>query len=228
MDRQLLAEECLKVEKAGGDVLAFLKGRGCVSPWGTWFRLQKEELGRKLIDITDGKEKIRLIKYTDEQKLRTAQIAVEGGNPKEYLHEIGSENPDIAWVNVKKWVKDHDPELYAKIPQRIRNKNIVISPKKKAEIPEKPAEVPEIPEANAALKIEIPEKKPKAEVPEEQDGQYYTALYDLHLGEFHWVQKVGFLDWETADGDIISMRAESWQYLLETLPKIMKRLGVNP
>ena len=48
MDRELLAEECLEIERSGGDVLGHLAAVGCVSPWGTWFRLQKEQLGRSI------------------------------------------------------------------------------------------------------------------------------------------------------------------------------------
>ena len=57
MDRHQLALECQEVERLGGSVRDFLRGRGAVSPWGTWYRLQIEELGRKNAQITEGVEK---------------------------------------------------------------------------------------------------------------------------------------------------------------------------
>ena len=55
MNRQQLARECVEIEKAGGSVREYLASKGCISPWGTWYRLPKEELGRAECHITDGK-----------------------------------------------------------------------------------------------------------------------------------------------------------------------------
>ena len=91
-DREQLARECVEIEKRGGCVRDYLRGLGCVSPWGTWHRLQKEELGRSDAQITDGKGKgMKQPKITDEQKNEAARIAIEGGDPREYLKECGRE-----------------------------------------------------------------------------------------------------------------------------------------
>lgn len=125
MDRAELARACVEVEKAGGSVREFLAEQGCISPWGTWYRLQKEELHRKEYQITDGKRRENMArKITLEQKKKAVQIAIEGGDVLEYLRNLGSKNPTGLWWTIKNDVKAADPELYAKIP-RLDGKHIV-------------------------------------------------------------------------------------------------------
>lgn len=119
MDRAELARECVAVERAGGSVREFLSEHGCISPWGTWYRLQKEELHRSESQITLGKgdENKLSRKITLEQKKKAVQIAIEGGDVLEYLRKLGSKNPSGLWWTIKNDVKAADPELYAKIPR---------------------------------------------------------------------------------------------------------------
>lgn len=119
MDRAELAKECVAVEKAGGSVREFLAEHGCISPWGTWYRLQKEELHRSESQITSGKGDANKLsrKITLEQKKKAVQIAIEGGDVLEYLRQLGSKNPSGLWWTIKNDVKAADPELYAKIPR---------------------------------------------------------------------------------------------------------------
>ena len=99
------------------------RGLGCVSPWGTWHRLQKEELGRSDAQITDGKGKsMKQPKITDEQKNEAARIAIEGGDPREYLKECGSTSAETMWWSIKRKIKEEDPEKYAKLPKKLQGK----------------------------------------------------------------------------------------------------------
>ena len=61
-------------------------------------------------------------KLTLEQKKKAVQIAIDGGNPVDYLKECGSDAPDKTWWFIKNKLKDADPELYAQIPDRRGNK----------------------------------------------------------------------------------------------------------
>lgn len=123
MDRKKLAEECRQIEKRGDSVLDYLREIGCVSPWGTWHRLQKEELKRADHQITDGKgtEKMQFI-MTDEIKAEAMRIAIEGGDPRMYLADCGSAAPEVLWWNLKRRIKEEDPETYAKLPERLPRK----------------------------------------------------------------------------------------------------------
>ena len=120
MDRLKLARECVEVEKAGESVRDFLRQRGCISPWGTWYRLQKEELGRSRSEITDGKGKdMKRVRITDIQKAEAVKIAMAGGDPRNYLRDCGSKAPDIMWQKIRDKLRAEDPEAYAKLPARI-------------------------------------------------------------------------------------------------------------
>ena len=122
MDRHQLALECVKIEKAGGSVRDFLRQRGCISPWGTWYRLQREELGRAEDQITEGKGD-RIMKHAQlsaAQKEQAVRIAIAGGDPRNYLRDCGSKAPDNLWWKIRRDLKDADPETYAKLPERIQ------------------------------------------------------------------------------------------------------------
>ena len=115
MDRERVAEECLRIEKRGGDVITYLRGLGCISPWGTWFRIQKEQLGRKSWQISDGKGKKTLIKeekkkvnkskrkLTAEEKTKAMELYVSGGDPIEYLTSIGIKSAARVWGGVRRY-----------------------------------------------------------------------------------------------------------------------------
>ena len=121
MDRRQLARECVKIEKAGGNVRDFLRRQGCISPWGTWHRLQREELGRTDAQITDGTggKLMGQTRITDAQKKQAVRSAIAGGDPRNYLRDCGSKAPDIMWQSIRKKVMTEDPETYAKLPARI-------------------------------------------------------------------------------------------------------------
>ncbi len=138
MDRAELAKECVAVEKAGGSVREFLAEHGCISPWGTWYRLQKEELHRSESQITSGKGDANKLsrKITLEQKKKAVQIAIEGGDVLEYLRQLGSKNPSGLWWTIKNDVKAADPELYAKIPRLDAKQQHIIPQEERAEVRE--------------------------------------------------------------------------------------------
>jgi hypothetical protein len=121
MNRHQLALECVKIEKTGGSVRDFLRQQGCISPWGTWYRLQREELGRTDAQITEGKgdESMKQIRLTDDQKAQAVKIAIAGGDPRNYLRDCGSKAPDVMWQSIRAKIMAEDPETYEKLPKRI-------------------------------------------------------------------------------------------------------------
>ena len=115
MNRQQLARECVEIEKAGGSVREYLASKGCISPWGTWYRLQKEELGRAECHITDGKGGDDMKKIALADKKKAVEIAIGGGDPLEYLRKCGSKNPQALWYMIKKNLQEVEPDQYAKL-----------------------------------------------------------------------------------------------------------------
>ena len=213
MNRQELAKECASIEKAGGSVLDFLGLRGCISPWGTWYRLQKEELNRKEPHITDGKGRNSMSKITLEQKKKAVEIAISGGDPLEYLGECGSESPDKLWWYIKNCLKKAQPDLYAQIP----------SGRKKA------AEKPKT-ETERTVKAEDVNKA----VMEQPDTDLTVKTVGDDFKIYGLITKIG--DFQTA-GDMlcwyipqeekhINLPVETWNQLVEIVPRVMEVMGL--
>lgn len=104
--REAIAEQCRKIEKDGGDVIAYLKGLGYISARATWYNLQQEFLGRDKSHLTEGKPTNKRRKKSMEEMLAAVFAILEkGGDPLAYLADIGYVNPGSAWSNLKAWAK---------------------------------------------------------------------------------------------------------------------------
>lgn len=214
-DREELAMECDRLDKAGVNVRGFLRSLGYISPWGTWHRLQKEELHREEYKITEGKGKIEMGKLTLEQKKQAVEIAISGGNPLDYLKGIGNPNPSAAWYYIRKTLKDADPEKYALLKKE---------PKEDVE----PSQAgPETVQAASEKPVTCCARSTRkgVEVPDELDEDIVTGIR-TKCGEFR-VGDNGFLFFEANNGDVLGMTVETWQKFSADLPRIMKKLGIG-
>lgn len=96
-----------------------------------------------------------------EAKLEAVRIAIEGGDPIEYLGKY-SVNPAGMWTYIRSVVKKTDPETFAKIPN-LREK----PPKKSLQVekPKKPAKAPEEKQKqDAPKKEEEPISQPDVQI----------------------------------------------------------------
>ena len=123
---EAIVDHCVELEQSGGDILAYLYSENYMTPRATWCNFQREWLGRKRYQYTEGKptkEKKNMsttrVKLTDEDRLETCLIAIRGGDPRKHLEQLGSSDPQGTWSKVKAWCADKKPEVYAKIPKRI-------------------------------------------------------------------------------------------------------------
>lgn len=244
MDRAQLAKECLDVEKAGGSVRAFLAEKGFISPWGTWYRLQREELHRSEAQITLGKGDAEKVgkKITLEQKKKAVQIAIEGGDVTEYLRSIGSRNPVGLWWTIKNDVKAADPELYAKIPRLDAKQQHIIPPEERAEVREEirkedeKKDLAEKPKVDLTISHEDLEKSHagiyQAEIPVSMLGLPKTSNEPVFMGFMitsirggfgEWRREGESLDFKGTDGEEICMRPDAW---LKFAEEMRKAIGV--
>lgn len=115
-DQMELAQECIQVEVAGGNVIDYLKNRGFISPKATWERLQLNYLGRTEKNMTKGLGDRMATKITLEQKKKAVEIALLGLDPIAYLDGCGSKNPRGMWNSIKMNLKQKEPATYAKLP----------------------------------------------------------------------------------------------------------------
>ena len=252
MNRQRLALECVEIEDAGGSVREFLKMRGFISPWGTWYRLQKEELGRTDSQITDGKGGHDMKKIALADKKKAVEIAISGGDPLEYLKKCGSKNPQALWYVIRKNVQEAEPETYARLlnAEGSGKKNEHVpdaEPKaeKKQEPkplagggwqvykPEEPKPVAPVqkPMENLTAKAELLESKIEAPVAEFQrhtavvlDDDFRIYGLKTKIGDFQAAG--GRLCWYKTENEMVSMPVEDWKKILEIVPKVMAVMGL--
>ena len=98
---------------------------------------------------------------TEEQEDKVVKMAIAGEDPRPFLAECGSKNPNTTWSAIRARVNESDPETAALLPR-------VIGHKKHA----KPTAVPGIP----IDRIEAPAMPQKAETPEEPEVTLADAM----------------------------------------------------
>lgn len=128
-EKMQILDRCMELEKTGGDILGYLWSQNYLTPRATWFNYQREFLGRRPYEFTDGKPRkqterivyaMRRKNLTKEEKQRAVQIAMDGGDPRKYLgNDLELADPNTAWYKIKVALKKSDPELYNQLPKRI-------------------------------------------------------------------------------------------------------------
>lgn len=221
-EKSAIVARCVELEKEGGDILAYLWSQNYLTPRATWCNLQREWLGRKPYEFTDGKpnEKKRRKKIvntkqkvlTAEQRAEAARIGIEGGDPKPYLASLGFKNPNSVWHNIKEWYKRNDPKVAAKIPARIGsavNKELKLEGGQNYQV--KVAETPE---------------KPKIDKPLAHSGKKAIG-WEGDFGTYIYDRKQGYIDYESNDGEEISMPVDAWREWLKEIREVAQLMGVQ-
>ena len=243
MERHELAEKCERIDQAGGNVREYLKEQGFVSPWGTWYRLQIEELGRKGNQISEGRGKGDMKRLTREQKEAAVRIALNGGAPTAYLRTLGSKSPSATWFNIKKTLKETNPDLYRKLTdkepeeeQKEEHRPVTTccapAPASGVEVPDElPEEKPVSPEVVLTIKSEdlpraLDETPHVSSItkPVNYDGFEVTGLKTTY-GEWH-VSNNGYLFFGANLHDQLEMPVEVWRMFAADLPRVMQILGI--
>lgn len=150
-----------------------------------------------------------------EAKLEAVRIAIEGGDPIEYLGKY-SVNPAGMWTYIRSVVKKTDPETFAKIPN-LREK----PPKKSLQVekPKKPAKAPEEKQKqDAPKKEEEPISQPDVQILRLESKK--TGIeYSLSDDRQRMVMESG--------GDQFNVTLEQLPDFLQELPPICRQLGVK-
>jgi hypothetical protein len=251
MDRLQLALECLEIEKAGGSVREYLASKGCISPWGTWHRLQKEELGRNEYQITDGKGGDDMKKIALADKKKAVEIAIGGGDPLEYLRKCGSKNPQALWYMIKKNLQEVEPDQYAKLLCAVKHGEEEhqcpdYEPKEAAENEEPkpldggeweawPAQEQKDKKPEEKMTVLSEDLKKAIEEPwRAAEFQRHTAvvleddfrIYGLNTRAGDFQTEAGFLCWTPGDGEQVNLPVGTWKMLLEVVPKVLSVMGL--
>ena len=188
--------------------------------WCSWSCLREAE--------KEGKFSMK--KLTLDNKKHAVKIAMDGGNPLEYIRMCGISNAADCWSKIKADLKEKDPEAWEKLPKRLPNP--VMDKKKEApadavtkaalQHPERP-----IVEPISPVVMEILEQKPKITKPLAYDGYTVCCIESKTFGRFYWDRDHNHLDWTTGEGEEVSFTPQGWKMFLEELPKAAAILGVE-
>ena len=246
MDRRKMALECLEVERLGYSVLDFLREQGAISPWGTWWRLQVEELGRARYQVRNGKENKMAKKnnvLTPEVRTDAEKMIAEGRDPKTiqiYLADHGSKNPSAHLYAIRNSMKKKaEPKLdsgHPEIKQKeelagfepfVPEKKTVTFGGKEFEKMEKPSPTCCQPAKPSGVTVpdQLPEEKPKRPAIRirEADGAVGTWRHTKDQTISFKIQS-GYEDYAAK---AIELTAEEWMAITAELPNVLELFGIK-
>ena len=188
--------------------------------WCSWSCLREAE--------KEGKFSMK--KLTLDNKKHAVKIAMDGGNPLEYIRMCGISNAADCWSKIKADLKEKDPDAWEKLPKRLpnpvmdRNKEAPADAVTKAALqhPERP-----IVALVSPVVMETPETPKRRNHTLLRNSNYTVSAIRTDLGEFYYDKKFDRLDWRTIEGEEISMSPAAWFRLYEMIPEIMGILEVK-
>ena len=224
-EKSAIVAHCLELERTGGDILGYLWSENYITPRATWCNFQREWLHRKPYEFTDGKPKqknerknmSRLV-FTDEQKAEAVRIAIEGGSPLPYIAGLGAKAPASVWANIRTLYKQQHPDIFAKIPQ---HKQGWKAPKVDKGMPKQELQL----EAGANYEVSVKEE-PKITKPLMHSGKKAIG-WQGDFGTYIYDAKHGYIDYESNDGEELSMPVEAWRNWLREIREVGLLLGVE-
>ena len=217
------------------------KGSGHIY-WCSWSCLREAEK----------KGLLNMAKLTLDDKKHAVKIALDGGNPLEYIRMCGVKNAAESWMKIKNDLKQKDPATWEMLPKRLPNvkkEETALVPEVVPEemvkpvvidTPDGPKEITaekinqmtpeEVNQANAAMMKQLIERK--KEMDAGKPMLYYGFGVNGVEGEFgryyHDRTSLGdYIDYESKDGDELSMTVNQWREFLKELHRAAEALGVE-
>ena len=184
----------------------------------------------KCLRQSEKEGKINMKKLTLEDKKHAVKIALDGGNPLEYIRMCGVLNAAEAWGKIKNNLKEKDPATWEKLPKRLPNP--VMDRKKEApadQVTKEAMQHPEQPvvQIDGPVIIEKMAEKPVNEVKPINLKAFSISAIRTGLGEFYFDKKFNSIDWRTIEGDEVSLTPAGWRELINTMPDVLTVLGVT-
>ena len=154
----------------------------------------------------------------------------QGGAPvTEYLAGLGYKNPVQAVADIKKYIREKAPDLYAQWPMRYQGKATTMGElEKEGTIPQ---EAPgfkggKIPESIVTRVMENMMPAPEKREPAEDEFEYMVIR--SKVSKMLWEQEPNGEIFRMDMDDIhIKMTAEQWKVFLNEAPRALRKLGVE-
>ena len=164
-------------------------------------------------------------KLSLEDKKQAVQVAIDGGDPREFLRSKGIVNTENCWNTIRIHLKDADPELYEKLPKRIPHNR---KPRAKKEEPAKEATREDVMDEVRETVLSVNNGKVKPPKPLEPPLDFTVTGISTPIGEFRWYAKQKYLDWTPiGHDDNVSLNTYEWALFRLRFPDVLKILGVD-
>jgi hypothetical protein len=181
---------------------------------------------------------INMTKLTLDDKKHAVKIALDGGNPLEYIRMCGVKNAAESWMKIKNDLKLKDPETWEKLPKRlpqVKKEEAVPDPATMVQGSVRPVITKmSLEETGVTVKDITPKEIQKHMKPEVLDrpvlysGFVVTAVEGEYGRYFHDKTSMGdYIDYESKDGDELSMTIDQWRAFLKELHHAAVVLGVK-
>ena len=126
-----IIKNCKRIEKEGGDVLAYLASEHYISPAATWHNLQKYDMRRSPDQMTSGKPEREGTRMETNGRGGQTKLKVEhrqliemviknrekGISERQTLQEFGYVNFRGKAQSLREWAQSHDTALYLRLTE---------------------------------------------------------------------------------------------------------------
>jgi hypothetical protein len=226
-EKQRIFHRCLEIERQGGDIIAYLKSENYISPRATWHNFQRCYTKRKPEEFTSGRPTNK--GETDMEKTeRPGRIQIlaeiieemkKGVHPYDALKQYGYANVAQAYTDIRQYARDKAPDLYEAIPEEYKIMSKRYRPKNKLEKQEQLQL-----EAGKDYSLSV------AETPITKPLCYggKTAIgWKGDFGRYIYDDRSGYFDYESNDGEEISMPVDAWKAWMNEIRDIWQLMGVE-
>lgn len=221
----------------------FLCSWGCMRKWDA----EGKEAKKGSKSMKEEKTK-RIFRDQVETGRQMADAVARGEDPIEFLRGLGYGNPEHAYANIIRKLREEAPEVAARIPRRScarkpeagkpaeEKKPEVVLTINHEELAETDGDEEEEPVVELVYDPSIAEEyrreqaaKAKQQEPEqdERDIWHTAAVRNKKMGTFYYDEKFRTIDWRHPYGEEISLPPEDWKWLGDHIGMILHALGVD-
>ena len=163
----------------------------------------------------ESKVKGRQPALTKDQRDHAVNLALRGYSPISYIRSCGAESPINQWGMIRNALKDSDPERFEQLPKTIKG---LPEPPEDGE-PEEEDE-PEAEETEPAEHVIFRPTRVSGMAVRAVEGEFGRYSFSAS-NERDWI------DFETGDGDELSMTVDRWRGFIAELQDAARVLGVE-